>query len=158
KVLELELKMRQAFVACMKKHAPAKGGCQYDNPFPSTKAKDWNFEPSYRGNNPSAALDAFEKGPSKLDCYSMGNFWAWVALRDALTAEKFDELFKGKKIVITQSLRGYYPLAGRRVIANTLLSPLIENKIGPKAMGDILPGDFVQFFNTPGKPGKLGPW
>ncbi len=141
--LEQELKMREAFVACMRKHAPAGGGCKYGKEgeaFPSTKAAGWKGT-TYQGADPSAALNAFEEGPSVMDCYSMGNFCMWIALRDALGEKDFNDRFKNKRIKITAAMKDNYP--GVRGAVD--MTPITDAKKGM----DILPGDFVQFHNAP---------
>jgi RHS repeat-associated protein len=146
--LELELKMRDAFIKCMEKHRAQGAGCQYGPKYPWTPSKMWEGN-AYKGKSASAALDAFQNGvpdkatglieSSELDCYSMGHLCLWIALRDALGAEKFDARFKDKRIVITQSERVYVMALRRNVFATPYLRDSTE----------MLPGDFVQFHNHP---------
>jgi RHS repeat-associated protein len=132
--LELELKMRKAFVECMRRHAKGMCGCTLSGDM-TTEAKFPGLSGlTYTGPKPSEALDVFEKGPSRLGCYEMGNFCMWKALRDAIGPENFDARFKNKTINFKANGPDAQP--GQPWLKDT-------------KRNTILPGDFVQFFNAP---------
>jgi RHS repeat-associated protein len=147
--LAQELEMREEFIACMVRHARQGAGCTYGpaEKTPSTSAKFPGLSgTSYKGDKPSEALTVLENGPTVLDCYTMGYLCMWIALRNTLGGEEFDERFKGKLINITRSISQNKAPGGGTIFTDVPLR--LPNQSALEARVE-LPGDFVQFFNVP---------